>query len=91
MKRRGFSALLVAAVFVVCAAGVGLASHEEEKGAVKGTVTGVKIVEIEISVKDDRGKETKVKTGDTTFQLGDRVFIKDGKVSREVKPKTGGY
>ncbi len=91
MKKKTFLGLFAAAVFVICLAGGALAAHEEEKGAVKGTVTGIRIVEIELTVKDDKGKEIKVKTGDATFQLGDRVFIKNGKVSREVKPKTGGY
>ena len=65
---------------------------EEKAAVVKGTVTETKIVEVELTVKDDTGKETKVRTKDTTaFKLGDRVVIKDGKVTKEVKPITGGY
>ncbi len=58
---------------------------------VKGAVTGIKVVEIELTVKDDKGKETKVRTGDTSFKSGDHVVIRDGKVSKEVRPITGGY
>lgn len=91
MKKRTVSALLMAAVFVLCVAGNSLASHEGEKGAVKGVVTAVKIVEIELTVKDDKGKETRVRTGDATLKVGEHVVIKDGKVTKEVKPITGGY
>ncbi len=89
--KKTFLGLFLAVFFVAGLVGGTFASHEMEKGVVKGTVTGIKIVEVELAVKDDEGNETKVRTGDTTFQLGDRVFIKSGKVSREVKPKTGGY
>ena len=91
MKNKSFILLLIAVSLILGAAGVGFSSHVGEKGVVKGIVTETKVVEVELSVKDDKGKETKVRTGDATFKPGDRVVIKDGKVTKEVKPLTGGY
>ncbi len=92
MKNKGLIILLIAVALMIGSAGVGFSSHVEEKGVVKGTVTETKIVEVELTVKDDKGKESKVRTKDTAaFKLGDRVVIKDGKVTKEVRPITGGY
>lgn len=91
MKERTSFLLVLAVILLVCLAGNGLATHEQEKGTVGGVITAVKMVEIELTVKDDKGKETKVRTSDTSLKVGDRVIIKDGKVSKEVKPITGGY
>jgi len=92
MKNKSFIILLITVVFMIGVAGVGFSSHEEEKGVVKGTITETKIVEIELTVRDDKGKESKVVTKDAAaFKLGDRVVIKDGKVTKEVKPIAGGY
>ena len=92
MKNKSFIVLLISAVLIIGAAGVGFSAHEEEKGVVKGTVTDIKAVEVELTVRDDQGKESKVSTKDTgAFKLGDHVVIKDGKVTKEVKPITGGY
>ena len=92
MKNKTLFVLLIVFSFTIVTAGVGFSVHVEGKGEVKGTVTEIKIVEVELTVKDDKGTETKVKTKDTAaFKLGDRVVIKDAKVAKEVKPITGGY
>ncbi len=91
MKKKAVFMLLAAMIFAFIAAGSGFAAHEE-KGTAKGTITEIKIIEVELTVKDAKGKEMKVKTKDPAlFKLGDSVVIKDGKVSKEVKPITGGY
>ena len=92
MKNKTLFVLLIVFSFTIMMAGVGFSVHEDVKGEVKGTVTEIKIFEVELTVKDDKGSETKVKTKDTAaFKLGDRVVIKDTKVAKEVKPITGGY
>lgn len=91
MKASAIAVSIMAAVFLFSTAGISFSAHEDVKGTVKGTVTEIKIVEVELTVKDDKGKETKVKTKDTGLKLGDRIVIKDGKASKEVKPITGGY
>ena len=66
--------------------------HKEETGAVKGTVMGITPIEYEITVKDDHGKETKMKVKDISdVKVGDHVTIQGGKAQKSVKPKTGGY
>jgi len=69
------------------------AAHQEEKAAPKGTVTNIVASEYEVTIKDDKGKETKVKVKEISdVKVGDRVIVtKEGKVKKEVKPKTGGY
>ncbi len=85
-------AFLMVFVFTFSVAGVGHCGHQEEKGAIKGTVTKIVPSEYEITIKDDKGKETKVKVKDTGgVKVGEGVAVKDGKVTKEVKPKTGGY
>ncbi len=93
MKMKIFPVLFVVAALIFGTAVKGIAMHAEEKGTVRGTVTGVKIVEVELTVKDDSGKVTTVRASKdaATFKTGDRVVIKDGKVAKEVKPLTGGY
>ena len=92
MKNKTLFVLLVVFSFTILMAGVGFSIHEERKGEVKGTVTEIKIVEVELTVRDDKGTETKVRTKDAAvFKLGDRVVIKGDKVAKEVKPITGGY
>jgi len=91
MKTSAIAVSIMAAVFLFSTAGISFSAQEDVKGTVKGTVTAIKIVEVELTVKDDKGKETKVKTKDTGLALGDRIVIKDGKASKEVKPITGGY
>ncbi len=85
-------ALLIALVFTLGVAGPGYSAHKEEMGTVKGTVMKIEPSEYEITVKDDKGKETKVKVKDGAgLKVGESVVIKDGKVMTAVKPKTGGY
>jgi hypothetical protein len=92
MEMKIFPVFLIVTLFVFGTAVKSLSTHEEEKGTVKGTVTDIKAVEVELTVKDERGKETKVRTKDpSAFKLADRVVIKNGKVMKEVKPITGGY
>jgi len=90
MKRKPIFVLLVTLLFTFIFVSTGFSVHEE-KGTVKGTVTEVKIVEVELTVKDAKGKVMKVKTTNTSYKLGDSVIVKGGKVSKEVKPITGGY
>lgn len=92
IKMRTVFALLIALVFALSVAGPGYAAHKEEKGTVKGTITKIEPSEYEITVKDDSGKETKVKVRDGAgLKVGEGVIVKDGKVMPAVKPKTGGY
>ena len=93
MNMKIFPVLFVIVLLVLGTAVKSLAMHAEEKGTIKGTITDIKIVEVELTVKDDMGNVTTVRTAKDadTFKTGDRVVIKDGKVSKEVKPLTGGY
>jgi flagellar hook assembly protein FlgD len=82
----------IAATLMLGAPLIGFSAHEESKDTIKGTVTDIKTTEVELTVKDEKGKETKVRTKDTSaFKTGDHVVIKDGKVSKQVKPISGGY
>ena len=66
--------------------------HVEDKGVVKGTVTEIEVIEVELTVKDEKGKETKIKIKDISdIKVGDSVTIKDGKIKKAVKPITVGY
>ncbi|MDH5768494.1 MAG: hypothetical protein OEZ31_05995 [Nitrospirota bacterium] len=71
--------LFIALVFTLSVVGPGFSEE------VTGTVT-----KIEITVKDDKGKETKLKVEDTTrrIEVGDNVVVKDGKV-KQVEKKRG--
>ncbi len=54
-------------------------------------MTRIEATEYEVTVKDDKGKETKVEVNDAVgLKVGESVVVKDGKVVRAVKPKTGG-
>ena len=89
---KGIFAIAVAFVFVLVIAGPGFSGHKEEAGTVKGTVMKIEPSEYEVTVKDDKGKETKVKIKDAVgIKVGESVVIKKGKVTPTVKPKTGGY
>lgn len=92
MDRRTFLAAALAATLMLGMPLVGFSAHEESKDTVKGMVTDIKTTEVELTVKDEKGKETKVRTKETSaFKAGDNVVIKDGKVSKQVKPISGGY
>lgn len=85
-------ALLTVVVFTFSVAVVSYSAHKEEKGTVKGTIMKIEPSEYEITVKDDKGKETTVTVKDAAgLRVGEGVVIKDGKVMPAVKPKTGGY
>lgn len=90
MKTKTFAVIFIALIFALSLAGPAFSGHKEEKSA-KGVITKIEIAEVEVTVKDDKGVEKKVKTKDMTLKLGDRVVIKDGKITPEVKPITGGY
>jgi len=92
MKRSMVFVVLLVFVVTVGITGTCYSGHKEEKGAVKGTVTEIVPVEYEITVKDDHGKETKVKVKDIgDVKVGDNVTIQNGRAKKSIKPKTGGY
>jgi len=68
------------------------AAHQVEKAAPKGTVTKITVSEYEVTIKDDKGKETKVKVKEVSdVAVGDSVIVTNGVLKKAVKPKTGGY
>ncbi len=86
--------LLVAIAVAITLSGATMAfpGHKEEQGVVKGTVTKIEAVEYVITVKDDKGKEKKIKVKDAAgLKVGESVVIKEGKAVPAVKPKAGGY
>lgn len=90
MREMVFFSILIILLFTVSIAGTGFSGHVPTD--TKGVVTRIEVVEVELTVKDDRGKETRARVKDpSAFAVGDRVVIKDGKVSKEVRPITGGY
>ena len=92
MKIKNLLALFVVVTFTFSVAGISYSSHQEEKGVINGTVTKIEVTEYELTVKDSKGQETKVKVkGAPEFKVEDKVVIKDGKVTKAVKPVTGGY
>ncbi len=92
MKMRTFFVFFTAMVFAIAAAGTSFSSHKEEKGTVQGSVIKIEAIEYEMTVKDDKGKETKTRVKDIAdIKVGDSVIIRDGKASKAVKPRTGGY
>lgn len=72
---------------------VGFSAHQVEKAAPKGKLMKIEVSEYEVTIKDDKGKETKVKAKDISdVKVGDSVIVtKDGNVKKAVMPKTGGY
>ena len=92
MKIKKVLVLFVVMAFTFSVAGISYSSHQEEKGAIKGTVTKIEVTEYELTVKDSKGQGTKVKVkGAPEFKVGDNVVVKDGKATKAVKPLTGGY
>ncbi len=91
MKTKTTVITLITLAFLFSLVLAAFSAHEAEKGMAKGTITKIEPTEYEITVKDDKGKETKVKSKDTSLRVGDSVVVKGNKVSKEVKPITGGY
>ncbi len=86
------SAVLAVFVVTLSLAGVCWSAHKEDTGTVKGTILKIEPSEYEVTVKDDKGKETKVRVKDTAgVKVGEGVVINKGKVAPAVKPRTGGY
>ena len=73
--------LLVAMAFAVCVVGVSISAAQE----IKGTVT--KIEGDKVTIQDAAGKQTTVSVNDPRMlqdlKVGDRVSIKDGKLTKE--------
>lgn len=88
MRVRAFIALLTAVLFTVCLAGTVYSAEKEGKG----TVVKVEAAKNEITVKDEKGVETKFQVKDVSgVKVGDSVTIKDGNVTKAKKPMSGGY
>jgi len=81
MKLKSIIALMIAIIFTLGVATMGLASAE-----VKGTIT--KIDGKKVTVKDDKGKETTVEVKEVKdVKVGDKVTIKDGVVAKDAPKK----
>ena len=80
MKTKKLIILLMAAIFTLGVAGLSFSAQE-----VKGTVS--KIEGNKLTIADDMGKEKIVKVKDLEslkeVKVGDRVLVKDGKVTKE--------
>jgi sRNA-binding protein len=82
----------VSLLLFIVSADISFSAHHEEKAVAKGTVTKIEISEYEVTIKDDKGTETKNKVKDISdIKVGDSVIIKEGKIKKAVKPVTGGY
>lgn len=82
MKTKKLIVLLMVAAFTFGMVGLGFSAQE-----VKGTVS--KIEGIQLTIQDEMGKQTTVKVEDPAdlkdLQIGDKVLVKDGKVTKEGK------
>jgi len=88
--KKSLLALLFALAFALGTAGAAFSAHEPKE--TKGTVTKIEAVEYEVTLKDEKGKEVKVKVKDLKgIKAGDTAIVKDGKLEKAVKPVTGGY
>ena len=80
MKTKKLIILLMAAIFTLGVAGLSFSAQE-----VKGTVS--KIEGDKLTILDDKGKQTTSRVGDPMIlkdlKVGDRVLVKDGKVTKE--------
>jgi outer membrane lipoprotein SlyB len=80
MKTKKFIVLLMAMVFTLGVVGLSFSAQE-----IKGTVS--KIEGNKLTILDDMGKEKTVKVKDLEslkdLKVGDRVLVKDGKVTKE--------
>lgn len=90
MKRKMFFILFIPVVITLIFAGYGITAQAQPE--VKGTVMKIEAIEYEITLKDNKSKETKVKVKDTgSVKVGDSIIVKDGKAKKAVKPISGGY
>ena len=80
MKTKKLIILLMAAIFTLSVAGLSFSAQE-----IKGTVS--KIEGDKLTILDDKGKQTTTSVGDPMIlkdlKVGDRVLVKDGKVTKE--------
>ena len=80
MKTKKLIILLMAAIFTLGVAGLSFSAQE-----IKGTVS--KIEGDKLTILDDNGKQTTISVGDPMIlkdlKVGDRVLVKDGKVTKE--------
>ncbi|MEK7850398.1 MAG: hypothetical protein AAB275_00815 [Deltaproteobacteria bacterium] len=80
MKTKKLIILLMAAIFTLGVAGLSFSAQE-----IKGTVS--KIESDKLTILDDNGKQTTISVGDPMIlkdlKVGDRVLVKDGKVTKE--------
>lgn len=92
MRRKMFVMVCMMVAVALSGAGTGFSGHKEETGTVKGTVTRIEATEYEITLKDDKGRETKAKVRDISdVKVGDTAVIGDGKARKAVTPISGGY
>jgi hypothetical protein len=84
--------LIFSFVFTVILSFSGMAFGDHPQTDIKGTVAKIAAIEYEVTLKDDKGKETKVKVKDIgEIKVGDSVVVSGGKIKKAVKPVTGGY
>ena len=84
MRTKKLIILLMAVVFTLGVAGLSFSAQE-----IKGTVA---IIEGDkLTIEDDMGKPTTIRVGDPMIlkdlKFGDRVLVKDGKVTKEKTSK----
>ena len=84
MRTKKLIILLMAVVFTLGVAGLSFSAQE-----IKGTVS--KIEDDRLTIEDDMGKQTTMSVGDPMIlkdlKVGDRVLVKDGKVTKEKTSK----
>lgn len=84
--------LIFSIVFTVILSFSGMVFADHPETDIKGTVVKISAVEYEITLKDNKGKETKVKVKDIgDIKVGDSAVVHSGKIKKAVKPITGGY
>ena len=80
MRTKKLIILLMAVVFTLGVAGLSFSAQE-----IKGAVS--KIEGDRLTIEDDMGKQYTIRLGDPTIlkdlKVGDRVLVKDGKVTKE--------
>jgi pyruvate kinase len=80
MRTKKLIVLLMVAAFTLGVVGLSFSAQE-----IKGTVS--KIEGDRLTIEDDMGKQTTTRVGDPMIlkdlKVGDRVLVKDGKVTKE--------